>query len=118
MPYPKCKEFCASTGVRHEEAKLKGQGSGLLEFKGQGAEMVNVEELCWCVRPYPKNVHQPWPLALKSVKGCQRSKRALTAHSKHGRRIATTCVVCIRYKPHPLASPSVALALLRTTETL
>ena len=65
MPYPKCKEFCASTGVRHEEAKLKGQGSGLLEFKGQGPEMVNVEELCWCVRPYPKNVHQPWPLALK-----------------------------------------------------
>jgi hypothetical protein len=65
MPYPKCKEFCASTGVRHEEAKLKDQGSGLLEFKGQGPEMVNVEELCWCVRPYPKNVHQPWPLALK-----------------------------------------------------
>ena len=46
---------------------LKGQGSGLLKFKGQGPEMVNVEELCWCVRPYPKNVHQPWPLALKCV---------------------------------------------------
>ena len=43
---------------------LKGQGSGLLKFKGQGPEMVNVEE-CRCRRPYPKNVHQPWPLALK-----------------------------------------------------
>ena len=75
MPYPKCKEFCASTGVRHEEAKLKGQGSGLLEFKGQGAEMVNVEELCWCVRPYPKNVHQPWPLALKY--SCIQTRRQL-----------------------------------------
>ena len=67
MPYPKCKEFCASTGVRHEEAKLKGQGSGLLEFKGhQGPEMVNVEELCWCVRPYTQRTFTtspgPWPL--------------------------------------------------------
>ena len=65
MPYPKCKEFCASTGVRHEEAKLKGQGPGLLEFKGQGPEMVNVEELCWCVRPYTQRTFTspgPWPL--------------------------------------------------------
>ena len=47
---------------------LKGQGSGLLKFKGQGPEMVNVEEkVLMCRRPYPKNVHQPWPLALKSV---------------------------------------------------
>ena len=51
---------------------LKGQGSGLLKFKGQGPEMVNVEEQEECRRPYPKNVHQPWPLALKSVKTCVR----------------------------------------------
>jgi hypothetical protein len=70
MPYPKCKEFCASTGVRHEEAKLKDQGSGLLEFKGQGPEMVNVEELCWCVRPYTQRTFTspgPWPLISQSV---------------------------------------------------
>ena len=51
--------------MRHEEAKLKGQGPGLLEFKGQGPEMVNVEELCWCVRPYTQRTFTspgPWPL--------------------------------------------------------
>ena len=94
MPYPNCKEFCASTGVRHEEAKLKGQGPGLLEFKGQGPGMVNVEELCWCVRPYPKNVHQPWPLALKwtdNIYGFGVSGGSLVAHMKGGNGSGQKC---------------------------
>ena len=91
MPYPKCKEFCASTGVRHEEAKLKGQGSGLLEFKGQGPEMVNVEELCWCVRPYPKNVHQ-WHRRLAAAPA---DAVPLAVVGSRARRCLVACAACL-----------------------
>ena len=56
-----------------------------MEFKGQGPEMVNVEELCWCVRPYPKNVHQPWPLALKYL-----GEPTPSGGRSHGSAVLTT----------------------------
>ena len=44
-----------------------------------------------CLRVYPKNVHQPWPLALKSVKST--SKQTTSLAVVESRNATLVCVL-------------------------
>ena len=55
--------------------KLKGREAVLVEFKGQGPRDGDLDLVLTFVL-YEKNVHQPWPLALKCGEWRRRCKFA------------------------------------------